>query len=154
VFAPNDAAFDKFDEETLNFLQSDEGLDTLTEILQYHVLSVGTLVPSILVVTGSVNTLLGRSIEIEVTDAGAVVLNEMSTVVATDALANNGIVHIIDTVLTIPPTEAPTGAPTLSPTVESTTSPTTAPAVDPSSSAYMASGVCAYFIVAAFLALI
>eukprot|EP00977_Amphora_coffeiformis_P003052 scaffold575_cov186-Amphora_coffeaeformis.AAC.19 len=137
VFAPNDAAFAKLDDATLTLLQSDDGMDTLTDILRYHVLPAGTVVPSVQVATGSVPTLLGPSIDIDVSDAG-VVLNGESTVVVTDALANNGIVHIIDTVLTIPPVEI---APTMSPTMDS-------------SSALMASGVFAYVVAAVFWALI
>ena len=140
VFAPNNAAFDKLDTATLTFLQSAEGKDTLIEILQYHVLEVGTVVPSVQVATGSVNTLLGEMIDIEVSDAG-VVLNGVSTVVETDALANNGIVHIIDTVLTIPVSVPPTSAPTMAPTTE-------AP-----SSAFMVSGGLAYVAAAVFWAM-
>ena len=46
----------------------------------------------------SVETLTGATIDITVVD-GNVVLNGISTVIAADNLAGNGVVHVIDTVL-------------------------------------------------------
>lgn len=160
VFAPSNDAFAKLDNTTVTLLQSEDGKDMLVEILQYHVLEVGTVVPSAQVATGPVVTLLGAPIYIEVSDEAGVVLNDVSTVVVPDALANNGIVHIIDTVLTefatFAPTSAPTGSPTKSPVADSPTSaPTAMPSVvdeedEPDSSASMATGVAAS-VAAAFI---
>jgi uncharacterized surface protein with fasciclin (FAS1) repeats len=100
VFAPTDDAFAKVDAETLAALQADPEL--LASVLTYHVVSGA--VPAADVATGAVPTVQGESLDV-VVEGGTVTINGTSTVTATDVMASNGIIHVIDTVL-IPPTVA------------------------------------------------
>lgn len=95
VFAPTDEAFAALPEGTVEKLLKPENKDTLVAILAYHVLPVE--VPAAAVETGSVNTLEGSPVEIEVAE-GAVTING-ATVTATDIDASNGVIHVIDQVI-------------------------------------------------------
>jgi uncharacterized surface protein with fasciclin (FAS1) repeats len=68
--------------------------------LLYHVVSGRVLAADVVGLDGqAVPTLLdGASINVSVVD-GAVVLNDSINVVATDILASNGVIHVIDGVL-------------------------------------------------------
>jgi len=114
VFAPTNTAFEDLDEDTLTFLRSEEGLETLTDILLYHV-SPGIAYADGVEVGDAAESLQGSNIT--VTKAGKnVELNDAATVEIADILASNGVLHAIDTVL-IPPedeelmAENATGAP-------------------------------------------
>lgn len=104
VFAPTDAAFEANFEAT--GIDPDDMIRfgpfaTLTAIVSYHI--VGEAADSQLVATldgQSVDTLNGQAINISVVD-GQIMVNE-ATVVSADLIADNGIVHVIDTVL-LPP---------------------------------------------------
>jgi transforming growth factor-beta-induced protein len=89
VFAPTNAAF-----AALGTLPSD-----LTPILLYHVL--GDAVFSTDISSSIVNTLNSTDPElvIEVTDNG-VMLNGVANVVSTDIVGVNGVIHVIDAVIT------------------------------------------------------
>jgi len=102
VFAPTDAAFVallealEVDAETLL-----ADTETLNAVLQYHVLDGAVMAETVVTLDGeSVPTLLGEdaTISISVTDAG-VVLNDSVNVIATDVMADNGVIHVIDAVL-------------------------------------------------------
>ena len=96
VFAPTDEAFAALPEGTVETLLADpEG--ALTDILLYHVVD-GVALAEDVVGMESVMTLNGQEVTIEVTDAG-VVLNGTVNVVATDIMATNGVIHVIDAVL-------------------------------------------------------
>lgn len=92
LFAPLDSAFEGIDASAL----SD---DQVRDILLYHVVPV--VAASSALSTGPVPTLQGNDIDVVVSDSG-VTVNGIS-VVGPDALANNGIVHVIDQVLIPPP---------------------------------------------------
>jgi hypothetical protein len=94
VFAPNDLAFAQFTEDELNAILNDRTL--LRSVLTYHVVP-GRLTASDVVNSGSLPTVNGKSLRVEVRD-GEVFVND-SRVIATDVNAANGIVHVIDTVL-------------------------------------------------------
>ena len=98
VFAPTDEAFAALPEGTLDSLLADP--ETLAEILTYHVVS-GEVLAADVVSLESATTVQGSDIAIEVVDGG-VVLNGSANVVATDVLASNGVVHVIDQVI-LPP---------------------------------------------------
>lgn len=104
VFAPTDAAFLALGNETLDALRENSTL--LTGILVNHVLA--GVVPSVLVTNGLSAPSLGGLDLIFATGADGITVND-ARVVATDVLANNGIVHAIDAVLlvaqnaTVPP---------------------------------------------------
>lgn len=103
VFAPTDAAFDKLGEDTINALLADT--DTLSDILLYHVI-VGPTIDSAAAIDSAgstVETANGDSIALSL--SGSDLLVNFSTVTDVDIMADNGIIHVIDTVL-IPPTDS------------------------------------------------
>ena len=97
VFAPTDEAFAKFTAGTVEALLAD--IPALTDILLYHVAN-GKALAADVVGLSTVDTLNGIPVKVTVTD-GKVFLNE-SQVVITDIAADNGVIHVIDSVL-LPP---------------------------------------------------
>ena len=95
VFAPTDEAFAQLPSGTLEALLND--IPTLTSILTYHVVPGQVFSGDVVNVTEA-PTLQGQAIDVAVTN-GMVVLDGESTVVATDLLATNGVVHVIDRVI-------------------------------------------------------
>ena len=99
VFAPTDAAFAAIPEDVLAGILADQEL--LTNILLYHV-APGVFLAADVVAAAPIEalpTLLeGETLSIEVVD-GNVVINGEATVIQTDVLASNGVIHVIDTVL-------------------------------------------------------
>ena len=91
VFAPNDAAFAKIDEGTLQSLLRPENRDRLTAILTYHVVP-GRFSSAELGAIDELTTVNGQTLRIGTR------INR-SRLVATDIEASNGIVHVIDAVL-------------------------------------------------------
>ncbi|MCK5942618.1 MAG: fasciclin domain-containing protein [Planctomycetes bacterium] len=99
VFAPTDAAFAKLGKATIANLLKPENKDQLVGILTYHV--VAGRVPAAKVVgMKKATTLQGSDVSIAVT--GSRVRVGSANVVATDVMASNGVIHVIDTVL-MPP---------------------------------------------------
>jgi len=94
VFAPTDEAFSKLPEGTLEELLQPENRDKLIAVLSYHVVS-----GKILLGAQSQETLQGQSIMIKT--AGSFEVNG-ANVIASDILASNGVIHVIDKVL-LPP---------------------------------------------------
>lgn len=96
VFAPTNDAFialaEALEIEVSDILE----LENLSDILLYHV--VAGRVTSDMLENGSVATLQGRNIIVDITDG--VVINE-SNVDLADVAADNGVVHVIDAVLDI-----------------------------------------------------
>ncbi len=97
VFAPTDDAFAKLPEGTVEALLND--IPALTDILLYHVVS-GEVLAADVVELESAETVLGESVSIRVED-GNVYIND-SMVILTDIMADNGVIHVIDSVL-LPP---------------------------------------------------
>ncbi len=97
VFAPTDDAFAKLPEGTVEALLED--IPALTDILLYHVVS-GKVTAEEVVALAEAETLLGENISIRVED-GNVYIND-AMVIITDIMADNGVIHVIDTVL-LPP---------------------------------------------------
>jgi uncharacterized surface protein with fasciclin (FAS1) repeats len=95
VFAPTDEAFAKLPPGTLEALLANPM--QLKQILLYHVVE-GAVPASTVVGLTSVTTLNGQSVDISVMD-GKVYLNGTTQVIATDVMARNGIIHVIDSVL-------------------------------------------------------
>ena len=94
VFAPTDDAFNKLPAGTIEALLED--IPTLTDILLYHVVE-GRVLAEDVVLLEEAETLLGEKVTIRVED-GKVFIND-SEVIITDILADNGVIHVIDTVL-------------------------------------------------------
>ena len=94
VFAPTDDAFAKLPEGTVAALLED--IPALTDILLYHVVS-GRVMSEDVVNLTEAETLLGENINIRV-ENGMVYIND-AQVIITDIMADNGVIHVIDTVL-------------------------------------------------------
>jgi len=105
VFAPTNAAFAALPEGVLDTVLADKEL--LTRILTYHVVEgvvTSDMVSTMMAPTmemGSVGgELLGGQLDVQVSDAGVTVNG--ANVVATDIMASNGVIHVVDAVL-LPP---------------------------------------------------
>ncbi len=93
VFAPTDEAFAKLPEGTVEGLLKD--LPKLKKILTYHVVS-GKVMAAEVVKMKSAKTVEGSNVKIDASNG--VKVND-STVTTADVAADNGVIHIIDTVL-------------------------------------------------------
>ena len=92
VFAPTDAAFAKVPKDQLDALLKDKA--KLTSVLTYHV--VPGKVMSKDVKAGMVKTVQGSSLKIS-TMGGVMV--DGAKVTAVDIIADNGVIHVIDSVV-------------------------------------------------------
>lgn len=95
VFAPSDEAFAKVPKDQLNALLADK--KKLTAVLTYHVVPGKIMAKD--VKAGPVKTVEGESAMLK-TDGGPRIDN--ARIVATDIVASNGVIHVIDTVI-MPP---------------------------------------------------
>ncbi|MBD1883815.1 fasciclin domain-containing protein [Microcoleus vaginatus] len=93
VFAPTDEAFAKLPEGTVEALLKD--IPKLTKILTYHVVS-GKVMAADVVNLKSAKTVEGSEVKIDASNG--VKIND-STVTTADVAADNGVIHIIDSVL-------------------------------------------------------
>ncbi|MFD2203701.1 fasciclin domain-containing protein [Shivajiella indica] len=102
VFAPTNDAFGSFLED--NNLTANQLLasDQLADVLTYHVL--GASVPSSAVSAGRVNTVAGDPFFVSAAPNGELWINGNTRIVQTDVAASNGIIHVLDYVIT-PPTQ-------------------------------------------------
>ncbi len=103
VFAPTDAAFDKLPPGTVNDLLKPENKGQLARILKYHVISGQSLTSAqinAMTLPAKLEMLEGDAITVS-KDGDNLKVND-ATVVLTDVMATNGIIHAIDTVL-MPP---------------------------------------------------
>jgi uncharacterized surface protein with fasciclin (FAS1) repeats len=94
VFAPTDEAFKKLPSGTVEALLKD--IPKLKKILTYHVIS-GKVMAADVVKLKSAKTVEGSDVKINANN-GSVKIND-STVATADVAADNGVIHIIDTVL-------------------------------------------------------
>jgi uncharacterized surface protein with fasciclin (FAS1) repeats len=85
---------------TLETLLKPENKKMLQQVLTYHVVPAKAMAKDV-VKMDSVKTVQGSSVSIKVTDKG-VMLNNDVAVTMTDITADNGVIHVIDTVL-LPP---------------------------------------------------
>lgn len=95
VFAPTNEAFAALPDGTLEMLLKPENKEKLTKILTYHV--VGAKVMAADVKPGEVATVEGSKVTIKA--AGGKVMVDDATVVKTDIVASNGVIHVIDKVI-------------------------------------------------------
>ena len=93
VFAPNDDAFAKLPPGTITTLV--QNIPQLTRILTYHVVP-GKLTKDDLAKLGTVTSVEGSTININCADGFEV---KNATVLAADIEADNGVIHVIDTVI-------------------------------------------------------
>lgn len=95
VFAPNDEAFAKVWEGTVENLLKPENKDKLQELLLYHVVP-GKIMSGDLSGTTQAETLHGGFLQV-VADGGVTV--NYANVIAADIETSNGVIHVIDAVL-------------------------------------------------------
>ena len=108
VFAPTDAAFAAA-EIDLSTFDTDAENETLKDILLYHV--VAGAVDAANVSDGMTETMVNGDNATFTVDNGTVMING-ATVISSDVFASNGIIHVIDKVLTPPAdVQTPTGPP-------------------------------------------
>jgi uncharacterized surface protein with fasciclin (FAS1) repeats len=96
VFAPSNDAFKALPAKTLADLAADKAL--LAQVLTYHVLPGQVMAAD--VKTGNAKTVQGANVALS--RAGTFVTVEDAVVQQADVLATNGVVHVIDRVLTPP----------------------------------------------------
>ena len=94
VFAPTNAAFAKLPAGTVEDLLKPENKAKLASILTYHVVPGKVMAKD--VKAGAVKTVNGKSATLAT--SGGVTINK-AKVVAADLGADNGVVHVIDTVI-------------------------------------------------------
>jgi uncharacterized surface protein with fasciclin (FAS1) repeats len=99
VFAPTDDAFNTLPAGTIESLLKEENRGTLKRILTYHVVS-GRVGSDALSDGVSLKTLAGPRVVFTQSEGGFTV--EGASIVATDIIASNGVVHVIDRVI-MPP---------------------------------------------------
>lgn len=102
LFAPPDDAFLK--------LHNANDIDTVMEIysevdklMMYHVMTDTVMSAEIVLLNDAPTLLPGRTLTVTV-DADKVMLND-ATLTEPDILASNGVIHVIDTILLVPPGE-------------------------------------------------
>ncbi len=102
VLAPTDEAFtEALTALDLTAAELLADKDQLTKILTYHVLPTKALAADVLKLDGKqVATVNGAKISVKV--SGSTVMVQDATVTATDVMASNGVIHVIDKVL-LPP---------------------------------------------------
>ncbi len=105
VFAPDNAAFDKVDAQTLKDLQDPANKEQLKAVLTYHVVAGEYTAEDIVKLAGEgkkLKTVQGEDLTPEV-DGETVTLKDANgntaTVVKADVMTSNGVVHVIDGVL-------------------------------------------------------
>ncbi|MEZ8142267.1 fasciclin domain-containing protein [Enterovibrio sp. FF113] len=95
VFAPTNEAFAKLPAGTVESLLMPENKDKLISILTYHVVPGKVMAADVIGMTEA-PTVQGSMIKV---DASNGVKVDNANVVATDIIASNGVIHVIDTVI-------------------------------------------------------
>ena len=93
VFAPTDAAFAKLPKAQLDALLADKA--KLAKVLTYHVVPGAVMARD--VKPGAVKTVEGSAVMVK-TDGGKVMVDN-ATVTTADVRADNGVIHVIDTLI-------------------------------------------------------
>jgi len=104
LVAPHDSAIEKLDPDFVNYLADPQRKDVLTKLLKYHIIA-GNKYKKIIVSGDEIETLSGDSIKIFKNikfgqyKSNKMIINFKATVVDSDVLANNGVIHVVDTLL-------------------------------------------------------
>ena len=96
VFAPTDDAFAKLPAGTVESLLKPENKDKLVAILTYHVVP-GKVMAADVVKLNSAKTVQGQNVKIKA--ASGSVMVDGATVIKTDIVTTNGVIHVIDSVI-------------------------------------------------------
>jgi phosphate transport system substrate-binding protein len=104
VFAPTNEAFAELPQFVIDYLGNHP--DLLTRVLTYHVVPGQVMAADVTALEDGtmVETVEGSSITVGLDDMGVMV--DGATVTATDVMASNGVIHVIDSVI-VPPIELP-----------------------------------------------
>lgn len=97
VFAPTDAAFAALPAGTVESLLKPENKAKLVAILTYHVLPGKIMAADIAGKKLDAKTVEGQTVAVDSTGGGVKV--NQATVTTADVVADNGVIHIIDSVL-------------------------------------------------------
>lgn len=97
VFAPTDEAFANLPAGTVEDLLKPENKDTLISILTYHVIPGAVKSGDIAGKTLDVETVQGTTAAIDATDGVKI---DGANVVTADIKTSNGVIHVIDAVIT------------------------------------------------------
>jgi uncharacterized surface protein with fasciclin (FAS1) repeats len=97
VFAPTDEAFAKLPAGTVETLLKPENKDKLVQILTYHVVPGKVMSDDVAGKTAEAKTVEGSTLEVDARE-GDVMVDE-ARVVQADIAADNGVIHVIDTVV-------------------------------------------------------
>ena len=97
VFAPTDEAFAKLPAGTVETLLKPENKDKLVQILTYHVVPGKVMSGDVAGKSTEAKTVEGTMLQVDAKD-GAVMVDE-ARVVQADIAADNGVIHVIDTVV-------------------------------------------------------
>jgi uncharacterized surface protein with fasciclin (FAS1) repeats len=96
VFAPTDAAFSKLPKRTLASLLKPENKDKLVKILTYHVVAGKVMAADV----------AGKHLAVTTVEGGQIAVNGRhgvrvngARVVKADIVADNGVIHVIDSVI-------------------------------------------------------
>ena len=96
VFAPTDEAFAKLPAGTVESLLKPENKGKLSSILTYHVVSGKVLAKQVVGLKGA-KTVNGQRVDIKTVDA--TVMIDGAKVETTDIQCDNGVIHVIDSVI-------------------------------------------------------
>ena len=98
VFAPTNAAFEKLPAGTLDSLLADPK-GALTDVLKLHVVSGKIMAADAVAAAGtSIETVGGGKLKVEM--SGSDVIVGGAKVVQTDIAGSNGVIHVLDSVIT------------------------------------------------------
>jgi transforming growth factor-beta-induced protein len=98
VFAPTDDAFGKLHQASLNLLKTEQWRPHLENLLLQHVLPAE--VPSSDITDGIMTAALnGEEVKLNLPLSGGVIVNGIANVIQADVSADNGVIHVVDTVL-------------------------------------------------------
>ena len=106
VFAPSDAAFEAAGIDLDSFDTAEE-IAALTNILLYHVVAGTTMSADLSEGMTTVSAANGDDLMIHVVGSSVMVGEQMANVTLADVPASNGVIHVIDQVLTPPVAEEP-----------------------------------------------
>jgi uncharacterized surface protein with fasciclin (FAS1) repeats len=98
LFAPTDSAFNKLPAGTMDSYLKDPQTYYLTKTLRYHMVNKKLMASDIMRVA-SINTIQGESLLINVA-GGTIYVNGNVKVISTDIVCSNGVIQVVDTVLT------------------------------------------------------
>lgn len=102
VFAPTDEAFAAVDPATLSALTADP-TGALTDVLKLHVISGEVMAADAVAAVGTCVDTLGGKVKIE--KSGEDLTIGGAKIVTTDIAASNGVIHVLDGVITAPSTD-------------------------------------------------